>query len=197
MISLFPLTLGKLFYGKFDIAAQFLGKTEEFQFFRFLGRVAIILLKRHLRGIDRRLRSAQADPDFLIFPGRVIRHVDGEYLRPFLVSQTEQSLYFIELVDIFPLVKENLAVTVVDDGAFDYGRGNDVLHFLSDDHRLAEELPDGFEQILQIFRHAFLADGFPGFFQQYHLADTLQLPHLVDEGFHDDNGHNREQDLVV
>ena len=64
MISLFPLALGKLFYGKFDIAAQFLGKTEEFQFFRFLGRVAIVFLKRHLCGIDRRLRSAQASPDF-------------------------------------------------------------------------------------------------------------------------------------
>ena len=145
MISLFPLALGKLFYGKFDIAAQFLGKTEEFQFFRFLGRVAIIFLKRHLCGIDRRLRSAQADPDFLVFPGRVIRHVDGEYLRPFLVCQTEQCLYLIELVDVFPLVKENLAVAVVDDGAFDYGRGDDVLHFLSDDHRLAEELADGLE----------------------------------------------------
>ena len=95
------------------------------------------------------------------------------------------------------MVKENLAVAVVDDGAFDYGRGNDVLHFLSDDHRLTEELADGLEEVFQIFRHTLLADGFPGFFQQYHLADTLQLPHLVDEGFHDNDGHNREQNLVV
>ena len=103
-------------------------------------------LKRHLRGIDRRLRSAQADPDFLIFPGRVVSHVDGKNLRTLLVGQTEQRLYFIELVDVFPLVKENLAVAVVDDGAFDYGRGNDVLHFLSDDHRLTAELADGLDR---------------------------------------------------
>jgi len=145
MISLFPLALGKLFYGKFDIATQFFRKPHKLKFLGLFCGVAYIFLKRHFCGIDRRLRSAQADPDFLVFPGRVVRHVDGEYLRPFLVRQTEQCLYLIELVDVFPLVKENLAVAVVDDGAFDYGRGNDVLHFLSDDHRLAEELPDGFE----------------------------------------------------
>nr|WP_302405900.1 hypothetical protein [Barnesiella intestinihominis] len=41
MISLFPLALGQLLDGKLDITAQFLGKTEEFQFFRFLGRIAV------------------------------------------------------------------------------------------------------------------------------------------------------------
>lgn len=37
----------------------------------------------------------------------------------------------------------------------------------------------------------------PSFLQQYHLADAFQFPHLVDEGFHDDDGDNREQYLVV
>ena len=118
-------------------------------------------------------------------------------MRTFLVGQTEQRLYLIELVHVLALVKENLAVAVVDDGTLDNRRRNDILDLLRDNDGLAKELSDGLKEILQIFRHALLADGFPGFFQQYHLADTFQFPHLVDEGFHDDNGHNRKQDLVV
>ena len=141
--------------------------------------------------------TSQTNPDLLVLSGRIVRHVDGKDLRTFLVGQAEQRLYLVELVHVFALVKKNLAVAVVDDGTFDNRRRNDILDLLRDDNGLAEELSDGLKEILQIFRHALLADGFPGFFQQYHLTDTFQLPHLVDEGFHDDDGHNREQYLVV
>lgn len=143
MILLFPFALGQLLDGKFYIAAQLFRKPHEFKFLGLFCSVADILLKRYLRGIDSRLRTAQTDPDFLVSPGRVVRHIDGEYLRALLVGQAEQRLYLIELVDIFPLVKENLAVAVVDDGAFDDGRRDDVLDLLRDHHSLAEELSDG------------------------------------------------------
>ena len=35
------------------------------------------------------------------------------------------------------------------------------------------------------------------FLNQYHLADALQPTHLVDEGLHNDNGHYREEYLIV
>ena len=49
----------------------------------------------------------------------------------------------------------------------------------------------------QILGHALLADGFPSLLQENHLADALQPTHLVDEGFHYDDSHYREEYLVV
>jgi hypothetical protein len=49
----------------------------------------------------------------------------------------------VELVHVFPLVKKNLAVTVVDD-SFLYDRGtDDVIHFLGDHDSLPEIFSDG------------------------------------------------------
>ena len=52
-----------------------------------------------------------------VLSGRIVCHVDGKYLRPLLVGQTEQGLDLIELVHILALVKENLTVTIINDGA--------------------------------------------------------------------------------
>ena len=68
---------------------------------------------------------------------------------------------------------------------------------MGNDNSLSEKLSDGLEKVLQIFRHTFLADGLPCLLQQNHFANTFQLSHLVDEGFHNDDGDNREQYLVV
>lgn len=35
------------------------------------------------------------------------------------------------------------------------------------------------------------------FFYENHLSDTFQPAHLVDEAFHDNDGHNREKVFVV
>ena len=144
-MSLFTLALRQLLDGKLDIAAESFREPYKFKFLGLLGGVGVVFFQGNLRGIDRRLRTAQTDPHFLVFPGWIVRHVDGKNLRPLLVGQTEQRLYLVELVDILPLVKKDLAVAVVDDGSLDNGRRNDVLHFLSDHHSLAEELPDGLE----------------------------------------------------
>ena len=58
--------------------------------------------------------------------------INGQDLSAFLVGQSEKPLDMVELVHVFPLVKENLAVTVVDD-SFLHDRGTDnVIHFLGD-----------------------------------------------------------------
>src|SRR5699024_3300961 len=100
-------------------------------------------------------------------------HVDGEDLRTLLVGQTEQRLYLIELVDIFPLVKQNLAVAVVDDGALDNGRRDYILDLLRDHHSLAEELSDGLEKIADITAHVGGSQCFPTLLDKNHLADAL------------------------
>ena len=55
----------------------------------------------------------------------------------------------------------------------------------------------GRTEVLQVLGHALLADGFPSLLQEYHLADALQPTHLVDEGLHNDDGHYREEYLIV
>lgn len=121
MISLFPLALGQLLDCQLDIATQLPGKPHYFKLFRLLGRVGAVLFRRDLGGIDRRLCSAETYPHFLVLAGRAVGHVDGENLGTFLVGQAQQGLDFIELVDILPLVQQNLAVAVVDDGSLDDG----------------------------------------------------------------------------
>ena len=121
MISLFPPAFGQLLERQFDIASQLPGKPHQFQLFRLLSRVGVILFRRDLGGIDRRLGSAETDPHFLVLARRTVGHVDGKNLGTFLVGQAQQGLDFIELVDILPLVQQNLAVAVVDDGSLDDG----------------------------------------------------------------------------
>ena len=112
-----------------------------------------------------------------------VRLVDGEDLSLFLVRQPEQFLYLVELVHVFPLVKQNLAVAVVNDGLFHNGRGDDIVHFLGDHYRFPKVFPDGLEQISYIFTHVRRHQGLPAFLDQYHFPDAFQLAHLADEGF--------------
>ena len=52
---------------------------------------------------------------------------------PFYTDDYEMCIrdrYGIKLVHVLPLVKEYLAVGVVDDALLDHGRGNDVVHLL-------------------------------------------------------------------
>ena len=144
-VPFLPLAVGQLPDGKLDIAAEPFREPHKLKLLRFLSGVRVVFFQRDLRGIDRRLRPAQSDPHFLVLPGRAVRHIDGENLRPFLVGQAEQGLDLVELVHVLALVKENLAVAVVDDSALDDGGRDDVLHLLRDHHRLAEELADRLE----------------------------------------------------
>ena len=183
--------------GELDVPAEPFGQAGQLKFLRLLGGVAIILLGGDLRGVDRRLRAAQTYPHLLVSPGGAVGHVDGEDLRTLLVGQPEQGLDVVEPVHVLALVQQDLAVAVVDDGALDDGGRDDVIDLLGDYDCLAEELPDRLEEVFQILGHALLADGLPRLLQQDHLADTLQLSHLVDERLHDDDRDYREEHLVV
>lgn len=121
MLLTVTFTLGQLLDCQLDIATQLPGKPHQFQLFRLLGRVGAVLFRRDLCGIDRRLCSSKTYPHFLVLAGRAVGHVNGENLGTFLVGQAQQGLDFIELVDILPLVQQNLAVAVVDDGSLDDG----------------------------------------------------------------------------
>ena len=101
-----------------------------------------------------------------------------------------------ELVHIFTLVKQYLAVRVVDDRLLDNIRGDDVVHLLRHYHGLTEILSDGFKEILDVFTHVGGHQGFPTFLNQYHLADSPELSHLGNKGFHDNKRNHRKQDLV-
>ena len=142
---LFSLTLGKLLDGKFDVSVQLLGEPLQLQFLGLLGGVAVVLFGRYLRGIDCRLRASESYPHLLVLPAWSIGEVDGENLCTLLVGESEQSLYLIELVHILTLVKENLAVAVVDDGTLDDRGRYDILYLLSDHNGFAEELADSLE----------------------------------------------------
>lgn len=59
MLLTVTFTLGQLLDCQLDIATQLSGKPHQFQLFRLLGRVGVVLFGRDFGGIDRRLRSAE------------------------------------------------------------------------------------------------------------------------------------------
>ena len=140
--------------------------------------------------------SAQPDPDFTVERSRTVRTVDGKDLPPLLLRQSQKFLDMFELVHIFTLVEQYLAVRVVDDRLLDNIRGDDVVHLLCHYHGLTEILSDGFKEILDVFTHVGGHQGFPTFLNQYHLADSPELSHLGNKGFHDNKRNHRKQDLV-
>ena len=75
-----------------------------------------MFLLAYFRRVYRRLCAAQPDPHFPVDLSRTVRLVDGENLVFLLVRQAEQPLDMLELVQVFPLVKEYLAIRVVDNG---------------------------------------------------------------------------------
>ena len=84
-----------------------------------LRRVGEVFGFRHFGGIDGRLYATQSDPHLLVRPCGIIALVDGEYLPPLLVRQSQECLNLVELVHVLALVKQYLAVGVVDDGLLD------------------------------------------------------------------------------
>lgn len=103
------------------ITAQLLGHLCDFQLFGFFCGIGEILLDRGLCGIDGRPDTTQANSNLLIFPRRVISLVDRQNLPFLLVGQSEQRLHGIELVNILPLVQQNLAIGIVNDGILNNG----------------------------------------------------------------------------
>ena len=84
-----------------------------------LRRVGEVFGFRHFGGIDSRLHTSQSDPHLLVRPCGIVALVDGEYLPPLLVRQSQECLNLVELVHVLALVKQYLAVGVVDDGLLD------------------------------------------------------------------------------
>ncbi len=114
----------------------------------------------------------------------------------FLFRQSEQRLYLVELVHVLALVEKYLAVGVVDDAFLDHGRGNDVVHLLRHHDCLTIILSHGLIHIAQIFSHVRRRESLPSLFHDKLFPHPFQTPHLVDEGFHDDDGHDGEQFAV-
>ena len=72
--------------------------------------------------------TAQPDPHLPVGTSGMVRLVDGENLPLLLVGQAEQPLDMLELVHVFPLVQQYLAVGVVDDGLLHNRGRDDVVH---------------------------------------------------------------------
>ena len=77
------------------------------------------------------------------------------------------------------------------------GRRYDVIHLLCHHHSLAEELSHRLVHVEHVGGHVSRGQRLPRLFHYQHLPHSLQAAHLVDEGLHDDDGHDRKQLLVV
>ena len=187
----------KLADSRLDVTAELFRTLHDLYLFCFLRGVGKVFLHAHLRGIDGTLHTAQANPYLLVKPVRVVVLIDGENLALLLFGQAKHRLYAVELGHVLALVKQYLAVGVVDDALLDDGRLDDVVHLLRHDNGLAEILSDSLVEILDIVRHICRGNRLPRFLDKYHFSDTLQSAHLVDEGFHDDNRHHGEEVFVV
>ena len=140
--------------------------------------------------------TAKTDPDLTVETSGMVGLINGQDLSAFLVGQSEKPLDMVELVHVFPLVKKNLAVTVVDD-SFLHDRGtDDVIHFLGDHHSLPEIFSNRLEKIAYVLTHIGGHQGFPAFLNEYHFADAFQTAHLGDEGFHDYQRDHGQKHLV-
>ena len=123
----------------------------------------------------------------------MVCHIDGKDLCLLLFRQSEQCLYLVKLVHVLTLVKQYLTVRVVDDTLLYYRAGDNVIHLLRHDYRFTEILSHRLVEVAEVFRHIRRGKGFPSLFHNQLFAYTLESSHLIDEGFHDDDGHNREE----
>ena len=106
-------------------------------------------------------------------------------------------LYLVELVLILPLVEQYFAIAVVDNRLFHNGGRDNIIDFLRDYNRLSVKLSNRFKEILYVGCHTFLGDCLSCFLNQYHLADTLQTSHFINESLHDNDGDNRKEDRII
>ena len=166
-------------------------------FVKFPLRAHQIFLARNFCRIYRALRAAKPYPDLFIKAVRCIGKIDRKYLATFLVRQAEQILYLVELVLILPLVEQYFAIAVVDNRLFHNGGRDNIIDLLCNYNRLSVKLSNRFKELLYVGCHTFLGDCLSCFLNQYHLADTLQTAHLVDERLHDDNRDDRKEDGII
>ena len=174
-----------------------LGSYEHPHLFRLLRRVGEVFGFRHFRGIDGGLHAAQSDPHLLVRPCGIVALIDGEDLSPFLIRQSQECLYLVELVHVLALVEQYLAVRIVDDTFLDYGRGDDVVHFLRHHDRLSEELTHGLIEVAYVTRHVCRGNRLPRFLDKDDFPYSLQPSHLVDEQLHNDDGRDGEKDGMI
>ena len=95
------------------------------------------------------------------------------------------------------MVKQYLAVGVIDDAFLDDGRLNDVVHLLRHHDRLAEEFSYRLVEIANITCHVCGGNRLPSLLDEDDLPYSFQTPHLVDEQFHNDDGRDREKDGMI
>ena len=163
----------KLTNSRFDVSTELCSPVHHLHLLGFLRGVGQIFLHAHFRSIDSTLHTAQPYPHLLVESVRVIVLVDGENLALFLFRKTEHRLYAVELSHVLALVKQYLAVGIVDDTFLDNGRLDDIVHFLRHDNGFPEILSHRLVEILDVVRHICRSNGFPRFLNKYHLADTL------------------------
>ena len=186
-----------MFDSQLDVSAQLFRKAGKFQFLSLFGGVAKVLFSRNFCRIYRALRAAKPYPDLFVKSVRCIGKINRKYLAAFLVRQAEQILYLVELVLILPLVEQYLAIPVVDNRLFHNGGRDNIIDFLRDYNRLSVKLSNRFKEILYVGCHTFLGDCLSCFLNQYHLADTLQTSHFINERLHDNDGDNRKEDRII
>lgn len=132
--------IGQMPNGQFDVAAVLLHSRIKSDLLLLLGTVGDILLGTHLRAVDGRLRAAKSYPHLLVPATGIEILIDRQYLGTLLFRQSENVLNDVELVHVFALVEQNLAIGVIDDTLLDNGTVDDVIDLLRHDNRLAEEL---------------------------------------------------------
>src|SRR5690606_11412912 len=103
----------------------------------------------------------------------------------------------IELVHVVAMVEQDFTVRIVYDTFLDHGRLDDVVHFLRYHDSFTAELSDRFKQVLDILRHAFLGVSLPRFLHLYDFTLPFEPAHLVDKDFHNDDGHDGKENLMV
>ena len=117
----------------------------------------------------------------------------GEYLRLLLFRQPQEGLYLVKAVHKFSLVKQYLAVRVVDDALLHDGRRDDVVHLLRHPQSPRRSISDRLVHIAQISAMFAEERGLPSLFHDELFPDAFQPPHLVDKCFHDDNRNHRKK----
>lgn len=137
--------------GELHIAVQFRCKLHHFHFFCFFSCIGEILFNRNFCRIYRGLRTTETYPHFFVQARRIIIHIDGKYLRLFLIGQSQHRLNVIEFVHVLSLVEQDFAVGIVDDTFLYDRRLDDVIHFLRNDYCLAKEFPNRLKKILDVF----------------------------------------------
>ena len=162
--------------------------------FRGVGHVALVRFLHAIDGTD----AATADEDFAEEAATllVFQTVNGEDFPAIDIGQAEDGLDVVETLAELALVEQHHHVGVVDDGLLDDGAADDVLYLLCHHADTGPEFTGGLVEVLDVLCHHGRGDGLPCLLDDQALAVLLDA-HLLDEGVHDDERHQREQQRVV